>query len=597
MAILLAVVVGSASCTVLNLDDADPARNAAPTGAAAAVDALTAAGAGVYDGPADARPVKKPRHPGPLRLLRSQVANLARDADAGGGIDAGRIDALLPMPKGSVPISFLLAGYVAAGRTQGAKYARTLMAGQNLNQPRTLLFPTLVLALFTADVTANAAKRPPAGPSGAGAVGTAGTGTGDAGIAAIEAGGAVTRVRLAAASPCGDLSAFFRNTLQAVAGAIVGVLPDIPFLKPIIAWALTKGLQYGLDGAAAVIERIPFIQALRSAVGGLALAVTVVAALRDWTVSVTAEPPRAHYATGAGFSGAKAIATVNDGPGDVFSPEVRQCASALGITLAKGGAPGSAATWDVVAGKQHATPVGTRNAAVGDDKRTTLALTMSRESDDAHRHGRIANGLVVLRVTVKRQDVQQVRRFVEQAITGALPAPVYAALTATLGDPLGKIAAMTDVTGQGRLVAEYHLAATPTPSSVPSGEPTRGRAVRVSLDRPAASTIRGGRIVDFVSCDGPYGTWKGKFRVGAYHSLVPWYDIPATFTVGGSGTRKLTVPLKVVTIKVGLGPGVRTDPSVDVTVTAKSMTFSQLPDGDPAPFTLPIKPAPGAACP
>jgi hypothetical protein len=467
LAILLALAVGLTGC-------GGTPSTAAPNGSAAAspaqsdspsieeaIDALADAGVGVYDGPTSATPVREPvGAASPFRLLHSQVENLARDAAAGGGIGADQIDALLPMPDGSVPFSFILAGYVAASQTAGADHARALMADQDLEQPASLLFPTLVLAMFVGEVTAAADTA---------AVEMASLER--SGVRLAIAGGPGS-IRLAATDVCADFSGFVKSTLQAVSAAIITVLPDIPFLKTAISWALTKGIALGLDAAAGLIELIPFIGALRTAIGAIALAVTVVAALRDWTVPVTVQPGLAHYSVGATVGLADAIGTVDDGPGDVFSPEVRSCAALLGISLAKGGAEGSIATWSVVAGSNHASPSANQQTTVGADRRTTLRLVMSREPEDVHDSATIANGLVVLRVTVKRQDVEQVKTFIEKAITGVLPEPVYKAVTGTFGDPLSKITAMVDINGQGRLVAEYHLPDETPPPASPSPSPS-----------------------------------------------------------------------------------------------------------------------------
>ncbi|MER7439603.1 hypothetical protein [Micromonospora avicenniae] len=594
--ILLTVTVGLAGCTSSEPTGPSAPTRAAPIGVDGAIDALAAAGVGVYDEPAATTPVRVPEVASPLRLLRSQAVNLARDADGGGGIGADEIDELLPMPAESVPFSFVLAGYVAAARTPGAEQSRKLMAGQNLDQPASLLFPTIVLAFFVAETTAAAPPAAAGQPTGVGTTGTAAHRPPDTGAGAI-------RAVHAAAGICGDFTTFFTTMLQKIAAAIVGVLPNIPFLKAAISWALTKGLQLGLKVAAGLIERIPFIQALRSAVGTLALAVTVVAALREWTVSVTTDPATAHYAVGTEVSIAAAVGTVDDRGGDVFSPAVRECAALLRIDLPRGGAAGSRATWRVVAGDRHASPVANQDTAVDASKRTTVHLTMARESDDVHRAKRIANDQVVLRVTVKRQDVEKVRRFIEGAITKELPTGVYGTLTSAFGDPLTKIAAMTDFTGQGRLVAEYHLADEPSASPVPSSTPSGGRGVRVVYDRQEISSESGelvalaGRIVDLISCDGPYGTWKGRFRVGGIQSAfpVPWAEVPVTFAMGGgTGTRKVHIKPKEVVV---LPPDITSDTEADVTVDGRTMTISGRVEGDLGSISMPIQPAPEGACP
>lgn len=449
-----------------------PTPDDATAGVEAAIRALAVSGVGVYEGPSAAAPIYRLDGPSsPLRFLRWQAENLARDADADGGIGADEIDELLPMPPESVPFSLVLAGYVAAAQTPGAEHARQLMADQDLEAPAALLFPTLVLALFVGEVTGAAASGATAESGGVlipepaiARAATPAVARAAAPARALTTDLKIARapVRLAAAGVCGDLTTFFTDTLQKVAAAIVAVLPDIPFLKAAMEWALTKGLQLGLKVAADLVELIPYIGAIRSAIGVLALAVTVVAALRDWTVSVAAQPASAHYSVGPSTSQANAIGTVDDGPGDVFSPAVRECASLLSIDLAKGGAAGSTATWQVVSGSEHAAPGDNQDTQVDAGRRTTLRLVMTREPEDVHKSSRIANGLVRLRVTVKRQDVEQVRKFIEGAITSSLPPSVYTALTGQFGDPLAKIAAMTDITGQGRLVAEYHLPEEPT---------------------------------------------------------------------------------------------------------------------------------------
>jgi hypothetical protein len=307
----------------------------------------------------------------------------------------------------------------------------------------------------------------PAGPSPAGAAAEPGFLQGQVAAAGV-AGAGIDRAPAAVDGPCGDFTRFVSSTMQAVASAILSVIPDIPFLKAAITWALTEGLKLGAEAAAKLLDLIPFIGAIRSAIGALALAVTVVASLRDWTVTVTADPVPAHYAVGASFSRLTVVGLVDDGPGDVFSPAVRACADLLGITLARGGAAGSAASWQIVAGGEHASPVLSQDTSVDPGRRTTYLLTMAREPEVNHERGAIANALVRARVTVKRQDVEQVRRFIEGAITGALPAPVWTALTGLFGDPVARIAAMTDVTAQGRAVVEYHLAPEPTPTPAES---------------------------------------------------------------------------------------------------------------------------------
>lgn len=423
-----------------------------------AIDTLAAAGIAVYEEPGATAPIREPAAPvSPFALLGFQVENLVRDAGAGGGVPADRIDDLIPMPEDTVPFSAVLAGYVATAVTPGGRAAAELMADQDLEVTSELWFPSLVLVLFVGEV-AGAAETLEArdarldGPTARLAVGAGGP--------------SVPDVRLAAADPCGDFSRFLAGTIQRVSDAILSVIPHIPFIGAAIDWALQR---IG-DAAKELLGHVPFLTALREGVKLLALAATVVASLRDWPVSVTAAPTAAHHSVGATVEHVTLTAVVDDGPGDLFSDPVRTCAKLLDIELPRGGAPGSAVEWRILAGGEHMAPGLEQDRAIDASLRVRFGFDTADEPQRNHEGGRLASGRVAVEVTVKRQDVAQVRRLIEQVIVGAIPPVVWNAVVGLFGDPIAKLTAWTDPTGRGAATVSYH--GEPQPSASPSDEPS-----------------------------------------------------------------------------------------------------------------------------
>jgi hypothetical protein len=105
-----------------------------------------------------------------------------------------------------------------------------------------------------------------------------------------------------------------------------------------------------------------------------------------------------------------------------------------------------------------------------------------------HDEGRLVNGAIRVRVTVKRQDVVQVRKLIEGMITDAIPKVVWDALVGQFGDPLAKLTSWTDPTQIGLGVAESHIEPSPTPT--PS-DPPPSTSVPPT---PSGSADRGGEF-------------------------------------------------------------------------------------------------------
>lgn len=127
-------------------------------------------------------------------------------------------------------------------------------------------------------------------------------------------------------------------------------------------------------------------------------------------------------------------------------------------------------------------------------------------------------------------------------------------------------------------------------------------AVMVKVDRPARDGVLPGTVVDLLSCDGPYGTWRGVFRTGGLSNQgfeVPWTDLPVEFTMPAEGGVQTATTTTGGTVPTPIGP-IDLDYVVTVTVTGGTMTIVLVPgvEGmDNQLVDIPIQPAPEGACP
>lgn len=102
--------------------------------------------------------VPVPGAPAPLRLLRSQVEVLGREAAAGVGTRGADLDAVFSTAAGTnVKVSALLAAYLDSG-SEVATALRSRLTTVDLAHPADTVFPTIVLTAFIRDMAA-----PPAG--------------------------------------------------------------------------------------------------------------------------------------------------------------------------------------------------------------------------------------------------------------------------------------------------------------------------------------------------------------------------------------------------------------------------------------------------
>jgi hypothetical protein len=227
---------------------------------------------------------------------------------------------------------------------------------------------------------------------------------------------------------------------------------------------------------------------------------------------------------------------------------------------------------------------------------------------------------VTVSVRVVRDDLKRGIDGVVKTLFGHVPGlirpQVESFLRPRIDTLLGDVVRLLDVTGSGRMSITYHTPPEPSPSPRPpdaSPEPTEEPGpVWVYLDRAGvAGAIEAGRVLELVSCSGPYGPWSGVMRVGGI-GPVPFSELPVAFSFPGSTGSQATTTSTDGTIPWIL-PGITSDVHYDIDVvvdgttmvvtisgTANERVQGQELIGDIAasagPQTLPIEPAPEGRC-
>ena len=253
------------------------------------------------------RPVTRVRRPvSPVRLTVEQARTAALGAWSSSGITAAEVDTLAPV-EGSVativpPTSALVAAYVRSAKTPGAKLARRVMRGQELEQFQGLVFPSLVLTLFVSDLASAALQDPATEVAGA-------TGTDDLQLISSRA--------QAAPAPgiCTKLISFVNDTIRDVFAAIprIGVdqasidsvlgsflgsiVGDAARLAASVVNGFVDGAQFiVVNGVKAVTTEV--LHAIADVAGVVGTVATVATTLTPWALDLRGEPTPTRRAVG-----------------------------------------------------------------------------------------------------------------------------------------------------------------------------------------------------------------------------------------------------------------------------------------------------------
>jgi hypothetical protein len=278
---------------------------------------------------------------GSVRLMFTiaQVRAMTLEAADHGGISGAQLDATAPLPANYPPFAYLLAAWVKDAKTPGATLVRTVMGSQAWTDAPTIVFPTIALPLFTADVISSL-PAPTGQSSGLG--GNSPTASGLATEAAFIYSDADTGVF---SSICSSASGFIQGVLNSVITALQFSTPGTGgvggFFKTV--WNGAIGLaQQAIQGLVTAITG-PVLNAIKTVAGTAAVIAQIVSYLKPWSVKVIADPASVNAGSGGTLT-----ATVDTGTGGADYPStVKDCASALGITLPALTAADAKGSWEL----------------------------------------------------------------------------------------------------------------------------------------------------------------------------------------------------------------------------------------------------------
>jgi hypothetical protein len=475
--------------------DTDVTRlQAAPFGDAtveAAVDILARVGVATYDGPEATEPLVEVTGPAsPLALLRDQVRAMALEANAGGGIPGEEIDALIDVEEDLAPPSYILAGYVVEAETDGAEFARALMDEQEWSQAPKVVFPQLVLALFTADVVrerqAAAEADDGADPSvvllaGPRVVGQA---------AAMADPGGLDRVQLAAApssGPCSAVTNFINNVLKFVfdslklgeSGGIGGFFAKIwNFVVTALETVVT-----------ALIKAVtkPVLDLIAKVAAVVAMVSVVISALRPWVASIHADPAVTEKGTNSRPPDHGALVAKVDSGGMVEWPAwAEDCARVADQPLPSLKPEGAPVSWEPV--QQIPPALISEDAAEPQlDSQSQARLEYTTLIDPVDDPYDTYSGWIAVSATIERPAIKQLASIAESQLLGLLPGFIADAIYAPLLKPsvdriISRLSRLLTVTASGPATVLYHVQRDPTPS--PPTPPPTPRPAPPSAPRP-----------------------------------------------------------------------------------------------------------------
>lgn len=416
------------------------------------IEALARAGVRVYEDDATSLIQEINGLPSIFKFLRSQAASMALEPANGLGTSGHSIDVFAAAPPASpFTMAQVIGAYAKSGDTFGARLSRELLLGADFDHPDSVVFPTLVIALFLADLYPH------------------------------ELGFSGGRSPIFADTPCGVINDFLNNAARIVEDEIRAQFDGT--FGTILATALAAIVNIAIEAARAALE------ALTAPLQKLAVLVHVVSLLRDWTLTPMIMPGAFHYQVG---SGAPVRGTVAITVGNFleYPSHVRDCAAVAGVSLPDTMPEGSMVTWTALTGiPQHAAIVEQQDV-VQPGNTAQLTYQASVETEEQHANGPLHTGPVAIMVTVSRGDVAALAPLIGSLLGNRLVAAIASALA---GPVLQELAALVGPETTLQVAAMYHTDPNAT-------------IHRVITDQ---ATI----IIDAHSCTGAHAPWTGTIDI------------------------------------------------------------------------------------
>ncbi len=386
---------------------------------------------------------------------------MALEANQGAGIEGSELDALVETEPDLAPPSYILAGYIAAAETDGSRAAARLMGVEDwgLEEWRdapSVLFPQIVLVMFTADVTRE--RMSEAGAPGGQAF------RAGAGAAAIEPLPiAVPAAPVAQADPCGAVSSFINNSLRAVFNTLrLGEpAPGVGRVFVRIWNFVVSVLETVVTTIVREFEQRVFDKIAQAAaiVGTVA---TIVSAVRPWTVTVKPQPA----VTEKGIAGIRdpdhgqLTARVELGGVDQWPTWAARCAQAANRPLPNLKPEGAPIDWLPIT-QSPANLVGEDSSSSALDADGAARLDFTTLIDSVEDPYETRTGRIVARVDIQRPGLRDLLTWIESQIWSGIPSVAIGPLQTILGPSLERaknsLSRLISVSSSGPATVLYHV--------------------------------------------------------------------------------------------------------------------------------------------
>ena len=491
---------------------------------------IAAAGLGVYADAAQNRPIDPVTSEvpaSPLRLLATQARAMQLEAADGQGLLGAYLDQVVGADPGMPPASYMIAGWVTGSQSPGARYAHTLMGDRDWRAAPAVVFPSLVLALYTADAArfadALSGNTTETGSPPGTTVGSGGVSSGVSGSSTMATrfrGGPLTfdltALRPLVVGICSQVQGFIDGTISALFD-VIGHLetPQLPSTgSNTVDWfvgGLTTALGYAVgavnglvDAAHFLVQKLigqitqPVLGYIAKIAGVLAVISTVVSFLRPWTIRMDASPPQTHKAIGDEPDIAGTVkATVDLGGLDKWPTDIEDCAKAAGVTLPPLKPVGAPIAWTMTQADDLAVQSPVLATSLDDNASAPFNYTTTRESVETS-HGDPANSDLHVKASIRRNAVATAQQAISDLIFQQIPDLVrpilYSILQPRIHGLLDTIAGLLDNYGYANVTVLFHqpnqtTTTTLAPTTVPSLTPTAVDPCNVLTEQDAAAAL------------------------------------------------------------------------------------------------------------
>ena len=377
-----------------------------------------------------------------MRFTTWQVQAMTEGAAPGSGVRGSALDAAHPVPAGGLPFSYVLAAWVSSGSSRGAAEVRSLMGPQDWSAAPSIVFPTVALPLFAADVIGAAQAGILAG-------------------AASPRSAAPPRSMLGIESPCSLVSGFIDDVMSTVFDALTLTSPPGSSLGTKIGQFFVDvwntGLSYAQKAVSGLLKTVT--EAVVKQIENMAAAASVIAEvvtnIGPWKADVTAVPPAITQGDGGSFK----VKVTTPAGGTDYPTAVSDCAAKLGFTLPSLNAKKAPAKWKLSG------PLSAANTtSVVLDSTGASTISYTTKSQPPSDTGSCSSGSPpgstngsesgVGSITVTRPAIGDIKGLLTNLLTTNVPvvgSQVQKILNPLIDEVLKRLDTLTEITGSAKV--------------------------------------------------------------------------------------------------------------------------------------------------